>query len=68
MMQIEVGNLYKTRSGKTARIICNNRKDPKRNASIIALVSNKDNTYEQIVQYNSQGKQINYAHEFDLIL
>lgn len=57
-----------TRDGHKARLICHDRKDPKFNAVLVALILSGSGKRETIVQYNSAGFQVNYAKNYDLFL
>jgi len=45
-----------TRKGNDARIVCYDRIDTKRNGTILALVCNKEKTWEMSVNYNTDGR------------
>lgn len=57
-----------TRDGHQARVICTDRRDPKRRGTLLALVLGKSGEYEQIVQYDQNGRQINFVTNYDLLL
>lgn len=62
-----------TRDGKSVRIICTDRICGDHAGPLVALVKNKSGTFEQLVQYDKNGRQINYdrsyrAREYDLFI
>lgn len=57
-----------TRDGRSVRIICTDRLSNRHTGSIIALVKGHEGKFEQIIQYDQFGKQINHASEYDLLV
>ena len=45
-----------TRKGNKARIVCYDRIDSKYNGVILALIKNKNNTWEMPVYYTTEGR------------
>ena len=57
-----------TRDGHSARLICHDRKPGKFRGKLIALVLGKSGYYEQIVQYDEAGRQVDFCRDLDLML
>lgn len=57
-----------TRNGRKARIICFDRKSGKWPGKMIALVTGFNNKFEQVVQYNLNGQQIDCITSLDLFM
>lgn len=57
-----------TRDGHSARLICHDRKTGKHRGKLIALVLGKSGFYEQIVQYDEAGRQVDFCKDLDLLI
>lgn len=57
-----------TRDGRKVRILCINRLHNRLTGPVVALVKGKGGKFEQIIQYDKSGRQINHATEFDLFI
>jgi len=66
--KVKQGKPVVTRDGRKARVICYDRVDPKRRGNLIALVLGSKGTYEQIIQYDLNGRQIDFAKNCDLLM
>ena len=62
------GNPVITRSGQSARIVCFDRVDKKRGGNILALICNKNKSWERPVYYNNKGTQIDGISDLDLLM
>lgn len=66
--KVKQGKPVRTRDGRRARVICYDRIDPKRRGNLIALVLGSKGIYEQIIQYDLNGRQIDFANNCDLMM
>ena len=57
-----------TRDGRSVRILCINRLHNYHTGPVIALVKGRGGKFEQLIQYDQYGKQINHAPEYDLFI
>lgn len=57
-----------TRDGRSVRIICTDRLCNKHTGPVIGLVKGRGGKFEQVIQYDKQGHQINHASEYDLFI
>ncbi len=66
--EAKAGAKVVTRNGRKVRIICFDRKSGKLPGKIIALVSGYSNKFEQIVQYDLDGRQVDFINCLDLFM
>lgn len=57
-----------TRNGRKVRILCYDRKSGQHPGKIIALVMGHSNRFEQIVQYDLEGNQVDLVTSLDLFM
>lgn len=57
-----------TRNGHSVRLICHDRKSGKHRGKLIGLVLSKSGYYEQIVQYDEAGRQVDFCKDLDLLI
>ena len=57
-----------TRDGHSVRLICHDRKTGKHRGKLIGLVLGRSGFYEQIVQYDEAGRQVDFCKDLDLLL
>lgn len=57
-----------TRDGHSARLICHDRKSGKFRGKLIALVLGSKGHFEQIIQYDEAGRQVDFCKDLDLLL
>lgn len=57
-----------TRDGRKVRVICIDRLCGRHGGPVIGLVKGKSGKYEQVIQYDKQGRQAEHAAEYDLMI